>query len=886
MINKFTVIYHTISLMRKRLIIVLLTILIALPASATHNRAGEITYRQISDLTFEVTITTFTYILSLADRPRLMVNWGDGSNSFANRLSMTTLPNFYRKNVYTTTHTFPGPGVYRIVVQDPNRNYGVANIPNSVNVVFSVQSTLTINPAIGFNSTPVLLNPPYDKAAKGYTFIHNPAAFDPDGDSLSYKLTVCTKEDGLPIENYTFPPASDTLYVDPVTGDLVWDAPVDVGIYNVAMEIEEWRNGIKIGAVVRDMQIDVFETTNNPPVNEPLNDYCVEAGDTVDFYFISNDPDNDMIAHFSTSGVFEIEACTATFTLLDSIPGRSISRFTWFPCHEAVRQQPYSVIFKSEDNNEEFSLFDLSNMSVKVLGPSPELINASPEGNFIRLSWEPYVSDYIAGYAIYRREGASTFEPDSCTNGIPAGLGFSRVGYAEGASTLEFVDTDNGGGLQYGIEYTYRIVAVYPNGTESKASNEISSSLITGIPFMRNVSVRVTDQINGSIFISWQKPDQLDTIPSATGPYEFLIYRAVGVGGTDYQLIHTLPSVDLNDTVFIDTLINTVAQGYNYKVELYNDTPGNRFLIGDPGIASSMFIQTLPGDRKMRFVISRNVPWINTRYDFFRYNPLTMEYDSVGSTNQLQYTDTGLENGTEYCYYVRSEGGYLPVGLPRNLINLSQISCAVAEDNEPPCVPDLQVYSECDSMYNYVSWSLIDQECYEDVAGYNLFYKPTYQDELSLLEVFNDRDIFSYTHYPGDIVAGCYAISAFDSVGNVSDLSTIICVDSCDFYQIPNVFTPNGDGMNDVLIAQTSALVERVDFKLYNRNGQLIFATDDPKLNWDGTYNGRIVSPGIYFYHCDVFEQRISGLEEFHLSGFVHVITEPGGRVVPPDYKK
>ena len=41
---------------------------------ATHNRAGEITYRQLSDLTYEITITTFTYTLSLADRPNSMWN--------------------------------------------------------------------------------------------------------------------------------------------------------------------------------------------------------------------------------------------------------------------------------------------------------------------------------------------------------------------------------------------------------------------------------------------------------------------------------------------------------------------------------------------------------------------------------------------------------------------------------------------------------------------------------------------------------------------------------------------------------------------------------------------------------------------------------------------
>ena len=116
-------------------------------------------------------------------------------------------------------------------------------------------------------------------------------------------------------------------------------------------------------------------------------------------------------------------------------------------------------------------------------------------------------------------------------------------------------------------------------------------------------------------------------------------------------------------------------------------------------------------------------------------------------------------------------------------------------------------------------------------------------------------------------------------VGNESEKSVMVCIDSCNFYEIPNVFTPNGDGINDYLIAKTSGLVEKVDFKLFNRNGLLLFTTDKPRLEWDGTYKGNIVSPGVYFYQCDVYEKRISGIEVFHLSGFVHVITEKNAKL-------
>ena len=852
--------------------------------NATHNRAGEITYVQLSDLTYEITITTFTYTLSLADRPTLNAEWGDNTTSTAHRISMLTLPNNYRRNVYKITHTYPGPGVYRIVVQDPNRNEGVKNIPNSVNVVFSISTILTVNPAMGRNSTPVLLNPPYDKAAFGYVFIHNPAAYDPDGDSLSYKLTVCTREDGKPIENYTLPPATHSIRVDSISGDLIWDTPADIGKFNVAMEIQEWRNGKKIGVVVRDMQIEVYSTNNKPPVNSLLSDYCVEVGDTVDFLFSATDVNKDNLTLKATSGVFKLTSCPAQFTKVDSVPGYASSRFRWIPCHEVVRNQPYSVIFKSDDYNADVKLSDIDNMNIKVLGPPPSIINAVPEGKLIRLTWLDYGTSVIAGFSVYRREGASTFNPDSCTSGIPSSTGFVKIGYISGSSTTSYSDTDNGHGLQFGKEYTYRIVAVYPNGTESKASNEITSTLVSGVPVIKNVSVRNTDAVKGSIYLAWKKPDKLDTIP-ANGPYEYLIYRANGIGGTNYQQIRSILTIDLNDTILIDTLINTKSTGYIYKIELWNNASGNRFLIGEPGYASSVFLSISPGDRKARFVINRNVPWINSRYDFFRLNEATLAYDSVGSTNQLTFVDNGLENGKQYFYFVRSVGGYLADNMPKNLINFSQITYTTPVDNEPPCPPLVNVTSQCDSLYNTISWTTADPVCFDDVAGYKIFYKKTTEENISLLNTVNDKNIFSYKHYPGDIISGCYAVSAFDSNGNEGKKSVMVCIDSCNFYEIPNVFTPNGDDINDKLVAKTSGLVEKIDFRLFNRNGLLLFRTEEPKIDWDGTYKGKIVSPGVYFYQCDVYERRISGLELFHLSGFVHVITEQNAKLKKEETK-
>jgi len=93
----------------KKLFTLILLFCFSYSLFATHNRAGEITYRQVSEFTYEITILTYTYSLSLADRDNLEVDWGDGTTSIAPRIEEVILPDDYQRNKYVTEHTFPGP---------------------------------------------------------------------------------------------------------------------------------------------------------------------------------------------------------------------------------------------------------------------------------------------------------------------------------------------------------------------------------------------------------------------------------------------------------------------------------------------------------------------------------------------------------------------------------------------------------------------------------------------------------------------------------------------------------------------------------------------------------------------------------------------------------
>ena len=347
----------------KRFLTLVFLLFSVILAKATHNRAGEITYKKTGNLSYDVTITTYTYAPSYADRCELEIQWGDGTSSILPRTNGNAGMNpngiqcthlgvivgtDIKKNEYKANHVYPSPGNYIIFLNDPNRNLGIVNIPNSVNTPFYIETELTINPFLGANNSPVLLNPPIDNACVGEPFVHNPGAYDADGDSLSYKFIKCKGENGKDIPGYTTPQTSKTFSINAVTGDLLWDSPVLQGEYNVAILITEWRHGIKIGSIIRDMQIMVAACDNHPPVIKTINDTCIVAGTKLSFMVSAKDPDNDGVTLSGNGGPFIIHD-SAVFKTAFHI-GTVSSNFTWQTTCNHIRKYPWSVIFRAADN--------------------------------------------------------------------------------------------------------------------------------------------------------------------------------------------------------------------------------------------------------------------------------------------------------------------------------------------------------------------------------------------------------------------------------------------------------------------------------------------------------------------------------------------------------
>jgi len=865
---------------RMRKLFILFTLLVFCQAAfATHQRAGEITFRYKGGLTYEFTILTFTYIPSPADRPDLELNWGDGTKSSLPRVEKIDLANEIRRNKYVGDHTFSGVGSYLISLEDPNRNDGILNIPNSVNVPLFIETLLVINPFFTANNSPELLLPPVDVGCTNFPYIHNPGAYDPDGDSLSYRLVDCRTGGGMPIAGYVLPNLTvgntgSALSIDAITGDFVWNYPKVTGEYNIAILIEEWRKGMRIGYVTRDMQIKIIPCSNHPPVIDPIPDTCVIAGDTINFLVRATDIDNQTITLIGTGGPIVMTANHATFP--QPTNGQSVvqSVFNWKTVCNHVQRYPYTVYFKAQDNGYPVNLIDIKLVNLTVIGPPVQNLTALPFGNSILLNWNVSPCANAIGYKIYRRNGFYGYVPGYCETGVPAYTGYLEIKTINDLNTLAFTDDDQGSGLVHGVDYCYMIIAFYEDGAESIASEEVCVSLKRDLPIISNISIRNTDVTDGSALVRWIKPTELD-FTQTPGPFKYLVYRGLPAGSS-WVLIDSLDG--LNDTTYIDSLINTKDYTIAYQIGLVNNSPGNRFLIGYTHPATSVYLMLYPTDEKMLLKWTYDVPWINDTTVVYRQNFLTLDFDSVGYAVGSEFLDSNLVNGISYCYKVKTVGAYSATSLPHPLLNYSEIMCGKPVDNVPPCATTLDVTVNCELSSNFLVWTNPNLSCATDTYKYYVYYAPESGSDYTVIDSVFGAENTTFQHQDLLSIAGCYAITVFDTIGNESAFSNVVCVevDSCPPYRLPNVFTPNGDTHNDVFKPFPYNSVPKIDIRIFNRWGIVVFQTEDPDINWDGKDKNshQLCSDGVYFYVCDVFELTLKGLRKRTLSGIVTIINK------------
>jgi fibronectin type 3 domain-containing protein len=934
------------------LVVVVILVALAKPALATHIRAAEIIVeREVGSLTkFKITVIAYLNLQSMTpfgNGGNGYVDFGDGSRVLIPTTGSTPRPDLGPDigiASYTVIHDYLTPGMYKVTYYERDRSAGVLNIVNAGDTPYSAYTEINTDPAFGLNTFPKLIINPVDRACPGITFFHSPGARDDEGDSLSYELTspagysniqpvYFTPDDPRFYFNYNTANEEEngppTFLIDSESGLITWNAPGMTGEYNIAFKVIEWRRNPvtnileRLSITVRDMQILVQDCQNKRPNITVMNDLCIVAGTNVQTTLIASDPDYNDIKIEAVSEIFQFPTDPATLTPANTnfVPSPESIDFEWNTNCSHIREQPYQVVFKVSDKpnvSDGVTLVTFKTWSIRIIPPTPTGLNASLDlaNRKSVLTWDPYTCQNAEKIQIWRKVGSFPDTSPFCVIGSPRSIGFELIDEVSPSQTT-YIDSNSEQGLVAGALYCYRLVATFaaPAGGKSHMSDEVCIGPITvDAPVLTHVTVEKTSSNQGSIRVSWRSPYEIDKTQFPK-PYYYEVYRAEGF--TPVTPLIKITTDALYDTTFVDTGINTTDKIYNYTVVVYSKPLNvNSFIpIDTSATASSVRLEAAPGPQKITLSWSAHVPWSNTAYEL----PWHRIYkgiegdteddliliDSVNiSENEFVYEDTDVIGDKIYYYRVETRGTYGndDIGL---LKNLSQTTGMYPENDLLPCKPVAAVVLiDCEKYLNEetcepldlnssVVWQpVFENGCRLDIESYKVYGADSEDGEFTLIAE-NVRDTF-FTETSLTSFARCYRVAAVDKTGQVSELSDAVCNENCPYYELPNVFTPDGNGYNDefsayykpipddgkehAFINRCPRFVQQVVLRVYNRWGREVYSYSSANggsiyINWDGKSNtGIALDAEIYYYVADVtFQTHDPKKRSKTIRGWVHL---------------
>jgi hypothetical protein len=262
---------------------------------ASHVAGGEITYACIGPNQYRVTLTAYRDCNGITMGTSEVLNYSSASCGVSASLSLTlqsttditplcsSAPSAcngeggsfgIERIVYTGILNLPpGCNDWILSYQMCCRNGSITNLNSPDMYDFYVQTTLN-NTAAPCNSSPVFSTNPQLFACVGQPINFQQLATDPDGDQLVYSLVNAMNGPGSSaVYNGGFSganPFTVPASIDPVTGQITF-TPNITQVAVVAVLVQEYRGGILVGSVMRDVQFNIVNCTNTIPTISGIN---------------------------------------------------------------------------------------------------------------------------------------------------------------------------------------------------------------------------------------------------------------------------------------------------------------------------------------------------------------------------------------------------------------------------------------------------------------------------------------------------------------------------------------------------------------------------------------------------------------------------------------
>ncbi len=411
---------------------------------------------------------------------------------------------------------------------------------------------------------------------------------------------------------------------------------------------------------------------------------------------------------------------------------------------------------------------------------------------------------------------------------------------------------------EYVIHYNY--ISGFPNSAATRYQISDTNFTETGINTLhnnysyrlyaidvcRNVSdfsethttVELTATATGNaVFLKWTPYKGWDSIER----YE--VWKNDPDFGNSFYKIAETQQDTLNYT---DTNI-VCFKPYNYRILAVEKGGKLQVSWSDTSTATPKFVPLVPGTRNIRATVENNkyvrLEWRQQAYKLpFRYAIFRSEdnappafYKDIKATDTLLLdldVDVQKHSYNYITYLIDSCGGISPAS---NLAKSILLQLEMVGN-------DILTHDPVLNWNAYSDW-------YSGVDYYHVEFFYDSLDNFSLISR-NQPDNLTARHRYVNLEQQdyCYKVTAFQKDSNdIISESNIACIETAPRLHPPNVFTVNGDNLNDTY-KLGGLFIDKFELKIYNRWGLLMFETDDIHKGWDGNFEGKPCPSDVYIY--------------------------------------
>ncbi len=874
--HQFLMIRISVQTLRKHVLLPLLLLLCSQSTTANHVKGGYIEYKYngvgSTSGTSNYTITVTVFFSCTTNGPKQSVYLGvfnASTNALVNSKSISySSVNTISKTTYSPCMSNP-PGIcyelrtfvytvdlpdisagYILAVQDALRVSGIINISNSGSSGITITAMIpgTIN-SVDYhkNNSPNFLF--LDTAIVCYNgnFSYPFKATDADGDSLSYTfgngLNVVSPggqtssnvpgSPPYPVLTYTSgysgtSPLGSSVTIDPATGLLSGTAPATTGEYVVAVYVKEWRNGVLIDSIKKELQIYVYNCT-------------LSAASLRSNYINCND--------FTFSFQNESTASNITSYSWDfGVPGITTDVSTAAtPTYTYPSAGTYTLKLKVGNAS---GCIDSATATVKVYP------GFTPAFTFTGSCYQSPFQFNDATAASYGTVNSWTWsfgESSSASNS--SSINNSAHTYASAGNYTVTLTVGSSVGCS---GYISKTVTASDKPDLTLPFTDTLICTIDTLPLIANVT-------GSGITYSWSPNYNIlydNTANPLVWPKDTTVYTVTvtqnACVATGSITVNTLDYITVQlpaDTTVCKTdsfKLNTVSHALQY--------------VWSPGTGLSSTTIKYPiayADNDITYTVTAN---LGKCQDQTAMRVKVVPYPQVyaGADTTICYNSTAQLNASMVAAYFN----WRPVSTLTNSNTLSPVAhpttstayvitvtdtlgCPkpVSDTVTVFVIPKIIVFAGNDTAV-VVGQPLQLQAIANNGITFNYNWSPA--------SGLNDPTIYNpIATFPSSVDSITYVITATTGEGCYgADAMTVkVFKTNADIF-MPNAFSPNGDGKNEVFKPVLVGIAKLNVFSIYNRWGQLVFTTSQHGKGWDGTIHGTKQDPGTYVYMVSAIDYQ------------------------------